>query len=113
MRILIVEDEFLVAVQLEEDIRSAGCTVVGPYSTLARAVEASRRERFDVALLDVNLNGDMVYPLADELLARRIPFVLLSGYSSSDLPERLSDVPRATKPYDPATLIEILQTAVS
>jgi hypothetical protein len=59
---------------------AAGCSIVGPSSTLEVATQASRRdERVDLAILDLNLNGKMVYPLADELSARGLPFVFLSG----------------------------------
>ena len=113
MRILIVEDEFLVGLLLEEDLRSAGCSIVGPFSTLEVATQASRRERFDLAILDINLNGDMVYPLADELSARGIPFIFLSGYISANLPERFRQSPQLAKPHDPAALLTKLRAAVS
>jgi DNA-binding response OmpR family regulator len=113
VRVLIAEDEFLVAVQVEEDLRSAGCSIVGPFNTLETATQAARRERFDLAVLDINLNGDMVYPLADELSARGVPFIFLSGYVSGDLPARFRRSPQLTKPHDPAALSREIQTAVS
>jgi DNA-binding response OmpR family regulator len=100
LRVFIAEDEFLVAVMLEQDLRSSGCTVVGPFTSLALALQASRREEFDVAILDVNMNGEMVYPLADELLARGTPFLFLTGYGTANLPERHRKAPRLSKPYD-------------
>jgi CheY-like chemotaxis protein len=109
LKILIVEDEFLLAWSLEEDLRSAGHSIVGPFAELARALEAARRERFDLAILDINLNGTMVYPLADELLARGVPFLFLSGYGAKHMPERLRASPRLSKPYDPATLMAEVQ----
>ena len=112
MRVLIAEDEFLVGIQLEEDLRAAGCSIVGPFTTLEAATQASRRERFDLAVLDINLNGAAVYPLADELSARGIPFVFLSGYVATDLPERFRQSPQIVKPHDPAALIKELRTAV-
>ena len=112
LRILIAEDEFLLGVQLEEDLRSAGCPIVGPFSTLEMATQAAHRERFDVAILDINLNGSMVYPLADELSARGVPFVFLTGYISASLPERFKQAPRLAKPHDPAALLKELQAAV-
>ena len=112
MRVLIAEDEFLVGIQLEEDLRSAGCSIVGPFGTLETATVASRRERFDLALLDINLNGDLVYPLADELSARGVPFIFLSGYLSAALPERFRGSPLIAKPHDPAALIEVIRAAV-
>ena len=112
MRVLIAEDEFLVGVQLEEDLRSAGCSIVGPFSTLEAATRASRRERFDLAILDINLNGDKVYPLADELSSRGVPFIFLSGYVSAALPERFRESPQIAKPHDPAALIKEIRAAV-
>ncbi len=105
LRVLVAEDEFLVALLLEEELRLNGCSVVGPFTTLAVALQAARREAFDLAILDINLNGEMVYPLADELLARGAPFLFVSGYGSVNLPERFKPLPRVPKPYDPAALL--------
>ena len=105
MRILLAEDEFLVGLVLEEDLRGAGYGVVGPYTTVASALEASRRERIDLAVLDVNLAGEMIYPLADELRSRGVPFIFMSGYSEKDIPERFRATPRFDKPYDLAVLM--------
>jgi len=114
LRILVVEDEFFVALLLEQELRSAGCSIVGPFADLASATKASRKEEFALALLDINLNGEMVYPLADELFGRNVPFVLLSGYGPSNLPERFRAAPSITKPYDSNLLIrEIRQLAGS
>jgi DNA-binding response OmpR family regulator len=112
MRILIAEDEFLLGIQLEEDLRSAGCSIVGPFTTLETATQASRHEPFDLAILDINLNGHMVYPLADELSARGIPFIFLSGYIPADLPEKFRRSPQIAKPHDPAALLEEVRAAV-
>lgn len=106
IRILIVEDEFFVGMLLEEDLRAEGFSAIGPFTTLTLALEASRRERFDLAILDVNLNGEMVYPLADELAARGIPFMFLSGYSELNLPERFRTFPRLSKPYQLKRLVD-------
>lgn len=112
VRVLIVEDEFLLALLLEEDLQSHGCITIGPYNDLASATEATRRETFDLAVLDINLNGRPVFPLADELLARGRPAVLLTGYGALDLPERFRLWPRVAKPYDLAVLVrEIARVA--
>jgi len=113
IRVLIAEDEFLVGIQLEEDLRSAGCSIVGPFTTLEAATRAARSERFDLAILDINLNGDMVYPLADEFLARGVPFIFLSGYVAADLPARFRRSPRLTKPHNPAALSKEIRTVVA
>ena len=112
LRVLIVEDEFLLAMSLEDDLVAAGCAPIGPFANLADAIEATRREEFDLAILDVNLNGEAIYPLAEELLSRRKPFVLLTGYGAESLPERFRRLPRLPKPYDLANLIKEMGRAV-
>jgi len=107
--ILLVEDEFLLALQLEELLESHGGTVRGPYRTLDDALKAAQRENFDFAILDINLNGTMVYPLADQLLASRTPFLFLTGYSHANLPEQFRGVTRLNKPCDPKLLIATLR----
>lgn len=113
LRILVVEDEFLVALSLEEDLRAAGCEVIGPFSDLASATEAARTEKFDFALLDVNLRGEKVFTVADDLQARGIKFVLLSGYGKMDLPDRFRAAPRVAKPYDPRQLLREIERLVA
>jgi two-component system, response regulator PdtaR len=104
-RILIAEDEFLVAILLEQDVTEAGYRVVGPFTRFPEALDAVRRGGFDLALLDINMNGQMAYPLADELLTRGVPFIFLSGYGAQDLPERFRGCSRIAKPYDASTLL--------
>src|SRR3954469_1784266 len=104
LRILVVEDEFLLAMTLEDDLRNIGAEVAGPFGDLASALAGAREHTFDVAVLDVNLGGTMVYPLADELISRRIPFLFLSGYSAENMPARFASTHRLAKPCDPAHL---------
>jgi DNA-binding NtrC family response regulator len=108
-RVLIVEDEFFLAILLEEDLQAAGCTIVGPFKTVKTAVDASRNEAFDVAILDINLNGQMVYPLAEELMRLGTPFLFLSGYGFGDLPAKFRNIPRLAKPYETTMLVRELQ----
>jgi DNA-binding response OmpR family regulator len=100
MRIFIVEDEFLAAMLLEDELRARGWLTLGPFTTLKQARDAAETEQFDLAILDINLGGEMVYPLADELAARGIPFIFLSGYLSRDLPERFKVRPKLSKPFN-------------
>jgi PAS domain S-box-containing protein len=113
VRVLIVEDEALLALEIQELLQSAGSTVIGTFSDLARAGQAARREAIDVAVLDTNLNGEMVYPLADDLVVRGIPFVFVTGYGTSNLPERFRSMPQVAKPFDPASLTGELQRMMS
>lgn len=113
-RVLVVEDEFLVALGLEDNLRSLGCAVVGPMSDLAAAVNAAAHERIDAAILDVNLAGEPVYPAAAILAARGIPFVFCSGYTGSvRVPPEFQDVPRVVKPYTSRGIAEVLAELLS
>jgi len=109
VRVLIVEDEALLALEIQELLQSAGSTVIGTFNDLARAGQVARREAIDVAVLDTNLNGEMVYPLADDLAVRGIPFVFVTGYATSNLPERFRSMPQVAKPFDPTSLTNELQ----
>lgn len=104
-RILIAEDEFLVAILLEQDVTEAGYRAVGPFTRFGDALAAIGQGNFDLALLDINMNGHMAYPLAEELLRSGRPFIFLSGYGAQDMPERFRGCPRITKPYDASTLL--------
>lgn len=108
LRILVVEDEFLLSVMLEEDLRDSGAAVIGPHNSLGPALAAGECETFDCAILDVNLGGTMVFPLADLLVGREVPFLFLSGYSAEQLPRRFQSVPRLAKPYDLGMLIRAI-----
>jgi DNA-binding response OmpR family regulator len=103
-RIFVVEDEFLIAQSLAEDLRGRGYDVAGPFGDLGTATDESRRQAFDAALLDVNVAGTMVFPLADELASRGIPFMFLSGYGPTVVPERFRATAKLPKPCDPAVV---------
>ena len=109
LRILLVEDEFLVSLALEDDLRTLGADIAGPFNDLISALSAAQTERFDLAVLDVNLGGQMVFPLADDLLQRGVPFLFLSGYSAADMPARFAQVPRIAKPADMARLVAAIR----
>jgi PAS domain S-box-containing protein len=99
-RILVVEDEPLVALQLQSDLESEGHHVVGPVFNLEQGMALARKEEIDAAFVDVSLGEDTSAQIADELLARQIPFVFATGYTDVlMLPEHLRTVPRLAKPY--------------
>jgi CheY-like chemotaxis protein len=102
--ILVAEDEFLVALVVEETLQSLGCKVLGPFSALAEASAAAESEPIDAAVLDINLGGEMVYPLAERLHRDGIPFIFTTGYAVADLPERFRVFEHLPKPVDPRTL---------
>ncbi len=109
-RVLVVEDEFLVALGLEDNLRSLGCIVIGPAQSLASAMQMAAREQVDAALLDVNLAGEAVYPAAAILAERGIPFLFCSGYTggAGRMPAAFTDVPRVAKPYTSKAIAEAL-----
>lgn len=113
-RVLIVEDEFLLGYSLLEDLTEAGADVVGPVSTVDEALQIVASESFDLAVLDINVRGEMSFPVADALLARNVPLIFLTGYDGDVIPDRLQRLPRLGKPYDPKTLaIALLEVARS
>lgn len=106
-RVLIVEDEYLVASYLEDAFREQGASVLGPVGTMDDAlVLLESGEPVDVAVLDVNLGGEPVFPLADRLIDRDVPFVFTSGYDASAFPERYRSMPMCLKPVDAASVTQ-------
>ena len=110
--VLVVEDNGLLCCVIEETLREAGCTVVGPYARLTEAMAAAPSANIDVALLDINLRGELVSPLADQLQQRGVPLLLTSAYRSSDLPLALQSAMQLRKPYTDEDLLERLATLV-
>jgi len=108
MRLLVVEDELLVGMLLEKILGELGATVAGPYGRLADGLAAAKAERFDGAILDLNLGGESADPLADFLLARSVPFVFITGYQRESIDRRFANVPVLQKPIDAAALESVL-----
>ena len=108
-RLLVVEDEYMMAEDLRRDLEKAGAQVVGPVPSVADALRVLAGEAaLDGAILDVNLRGEKAYPVADALRERGIPFVLATGYEQWALPEAYKDVPRCDKPVDLRHLVRTL-----
>ena len=104
-RILVVEDDILVATLLAEILESVGWQVVGPVAHLGTALDAAASEGFDAAVLDVNLGGQTVFPLAEVLDARRVPFVFVTACGRETLPPLFCGRPHLGKPFAPGELI--------
>ena len=112
--VLVVEDEFLIAMDLEELLRRHGWRVLGPVATVAGALRLLAGERPDVALLDINLRGELVTPVAEELRARGVPFVLASAYDGHEpAGVALAKAPSVGKPTDERRLLAALRQAVA
>lgn len=108
-RIMVVEDEALVAMLVEDALLDAGAVVLGPSATVAEALALlERSDAPDAAVLDLNLAGETSTPVADALVARGVPFVVATGYGASGLPSGYEHVPVLAKPYDPDELTSSL-----
>jgi two-component sensor histidine kinase len=103
-RVLLAEDEALVAMMMADILASFGLTVLGPFSRVTEAVAAVNGHDLDLAVLDINLGGELVYPVAELLFDRGVPFVFVTGYGPDRVDKRFAQVPVLQKPIQPQEL---------
>ena len=109
LRVLIVEDELIIAMELENLLGRLGCVVLDTAPTVKRALGAIGHQEADFAVLDMNLQGERATPVAEALQEQGVPFVLVTGYGSERLPERaLRDVPCLRKPVNGHQLARVI-----
>ncbi len=111
-RVLVVEDEMMVALLIEDLLMELGCSPVGPFGSVTMALQAALTEELDLAVLDVNLGGENVYPVADALTERHIPFLFVSGYGDGAIPADHSSWKVCAKPFKTNDLAEMLTAAL-
>jgi CheY-like chemotaxis protein len=113
-RILVVEDDFLLAEVLTDILANAGADVLGPFGWMDEALSFVTHHggAFDCAVLDINLHGDKSFPIADALAILDIPFVFSTGYGVDTIPEAYRDYPRCEKPFTQDVLIAELVSVV-
>ena len=111
--VLVVEDDYFIAIEMCRALREAGADVVGPARNLETGLAAVRDQHIDCAVLDVNLRGRMVFQLAGELRARGIPTIFATGYDASMIPAELADTLRLEKPVDMKALCQAVATSCS
>ena len=111
-RILVVEDEYYIATEIRRMLASAGAIVIGPVGQFDRGMLLAD-EQIDAAILDVNLETDLSYPIADRLRRRDIPYMFLTGYDGWSLPADYRDEARLAKPFQAQALVEMVETLVS
>ncbi len=112
-RVLVAEDEYVIAEEVAAVLAGAGAEVLGPVATVAEALRLAAAEgRLDAALLDVSLRGKAIWPVVDALLARGVPVVLATGYDASALPQAYAHLPRCEKPTSGRDLIRTLGRAL-
>ena len=109
LRVLLVEDQILVSMYLAGMLTEIGCSVVGPAATVTSALEITRSEPLDGAVLDINMRGEYSFPVARELRDRGIPFFFTTGHSHAILPGDLQGVPCLTKPVSMHRFAELVR----
>ncbi len=112
-RVLFVEDEAMVSMLIEDMLHDLGVAVVGPVSRVDEALALARNVEIEAALLDINIGGQLTYPVAGVLRGRGIPVIFATGYGASALPERYRGTPTLHKPFDQSTFAEVLRDALS
>ncbi|PSC02680.1 hypothetical protein SLNSH_22725 [Alsobacter soli] len=112
-RVLVLEDQYLLAMQVEEDLQSKGAQVVGPVATASEALELIESTEIDAAVLNVRLKNGTSFAVADELLRRGVPFVFVTAFEQQMLPETYVSIPHLTKPLKPTELVTALLALVS
>lgn len=110
LRVLLVEDEMLVCMDIEDMLEGFGCKVVGPAARVAQALAILEHEPVDLALLDVNLGQEKSYPIVDRLIEKGIPVLLSTGYAALDQP--YDQCARVQKPYSRDQLARRLQAVL-
>ena len=110
-RIIIVEDDYFLASDLANGFVEAGFEIVGPVPSLAMALALVEKEQVEGALLDINLDGEKVWDVADALIKRGIPVVFVTGYDRDHIPERYAEVPLCLKPVNAADVMTALARA--
>lgn len=113
LRVLVVEDEMLLAMLLQDMLEEFSCEIVGPVGRVAKAVPLANAEPLDGAILDINVAGEEVFPVACELARREIPFVFVSGYGRDHLPKEWSDRPILRKPFQSKDLERTMSMALA
>lgn len=111
LRILVIEDEAVVAMLIEDTLGEMGCAVIGTASWLYDAMNKVCSLAFDAAIVDVNLNGAVAYPVAEALKERSIPFVFATGYGRAGVPDDFDGVPLLQKPFQQRDLERALTAA--
>ena len=109
MRVLVVEDEWMLAFAIAALVKRLGCDVVGPAGHVREAEALGREATVDAAILDINLHGEMTFPIARVLKERDLPFIFLTGYDSAVVPKEYAAAPVLQKPFSDEELTSVLQ----
>jgi DNA-binding response OmpR family regulator len=112
-RVLIVEDEQMLAEYLADAMAAEGAEVIGPVATVNAALDVIANTPLDGVTLDLKLAGEMTFQVSDALAARNVPFIFLTGYGAADVPARHANVTRVEKPVAPGVVCRALEAAIA
>lgn len=112
-RVLVVEDESIIAMLVEDMVEDFGSEVVGPATTIDKALSLARNADLNAAILDINVGGSVIFPVADVLRARGIPVIFSTGYGANGLPPRFLDCATLRKPFTDEALRDALRHALA
>ncbi|SKA26883.1 response regulator [Consotaella salsifontis] len=111
--ILVAEDEYFTATDLRQELTRLGASVIGPAPSLERAMDLiDAALSIDAAVLDINLGGETIFPAAERLIQRGVPFLFTTGYDQPMIPSRFERIPRCEKPVSPEKLIRTLASVL-
>jgi CheY-like chemotaxis protein len=110
-RVLVVEDELMIRMLLQDMLADLGCTLAGEAGRIDEALALAKQSEFDVAILDVNLNGQPISPVVEVLIARGLPFVFATGYGQRGVPEPYRTTPTLQKPFQADALAQAIEAA--
>lgn len=111
--VLVVEDDYAIAMDLAYLLRSAGCFVVGPAPRLYIALAVMRRRSIDAAVVDLDLRGEAAFPLMDRLEKDAVPFIIVTGFTRHSIPDRFARYSVVSKPYLPSEVLAALAAALA
>ena len=112
-RVLVVEDELMIRMLLQDMLADLGYTLAGEAGRIEEAMALAKQGEFDVAILDVNLNGQPISPVVEILIARGVPFVFATGYGQRGVPERFRKTPTLQKPFQADALASAIESVAS
>jgi CheY-like chemotaxis protein len=110
-RVLVVEDELMIRMLLQDMLVDLGYTLAGEAGRIDEAMQLAQQSEFDVAILDVNLNGQPISPVVEILIGRGLPFVFATGYGQRGVPEAYSATPTLQKPFQADALAQAIEAA--
>jgi CheY-like chemotaxis protein len=110
--VFLVEDEVMIRMMVADMLEELGYSVAAEAGEINEAIKLAQTATFDIAILDVNVNGKVISPVAELIMARNLPFIFATGYGSSGLPEQYRDRPALQKPFQLETLARMIDTAL-